>query len=205
MVHPIVAAALQESAYMRTTLFIVVLTALGCSTLATLADGAGETALRCTAFAASTGGPGTAPVATSIDIVVDRWSSDAERRRLLEALTRGQDAMLETLRDLPRIGYIRTPGSLGWDLHFAQAAPGEEGGRRVVVATDRPIGFWEAANRPRTIEYPFTFIQMQLEEDGEGEGKLSLATRVISTSDGRFVQLENYAAQPVQLNQVSCR
>jgi hypothetical protein len=36
--------------------------------------------------------------------------------------------------------------------------------------------------------------------DGEGEGKLSLATKVIAS--GRIVQLENYAAQPVQLNQV---
>lgn len=32
----------------------------------------------------------------------------------------------------------------------------EDGGRDVVIATDRPIGFWEATARPRTIDYPFT-------------------------------------------------
>jgi hypothetical protein len=144
-------------------------------------------------------------VATSVDIVVDRWSSEAESGRLLDALKSGQDAMLETLRDLPRIGYIRTPDSLGWDLHFAQSSPGEDGRRRVVIATDRPIGFWEAAHRPRTIDYPFTFIQMGLNDNNQGEGKLSLATRVISASDGRFVQLENYSFQPVQLNEVTCK
>jgi len=189
---------------MRIAVFVIVVSALTCSAIATPAHGAGDGALRCTAFAVSTGGPRTVPGAPSVDVVVDRWSSDGERQRLLQALKRGQDAMLGTLRELPRIGYIRTPDSLGWDLHFAQTAPREDGGRRIVIATDRPIGFWEAANRPRTINYPFTFIEMQLDENGNGEGKLSLATRVIATSDGRFVQLENYAVQPVQLNEVSC-
>lgn len=58
--------------------------------------------------------------------------------------------MLETLRDLRRVGYIRTPATLGWDLHYAQAVSGEERGRRIMIATDRPIDFWEAVNRPRT-------------------------------------------------------
>jgi hypothetical protein len=59
-------------------------------------------------------------------------------------------------------------------------------------------------NRPRTVDYPFTFIELHLNRDGEGEGKLSLATRVTSSRDGRFVQLENYDTQPVQLNKVTC-
>jgi hypothetical protein len=55
-------------------------------------------------------------------------------------------------------------------------------------------------NRPRSLNYPFTFIELRMNGQGEGEGKLSLATKVIAI--GRIVQLENYAAQPVQLNQV---
>lgn len=184
---------------------VFALSAHGCAAALGQANRAGDAALRWTAFAAGTGGPRTAPVATTVNIVVDRWSFDAQRRRLLESLQRGQSAMLEVLQDLPRVGYIRTPDSLGWDLHFAQVALREDGDRRVVIATDRPIGFWEAANRPRTIQYPFTFIEMRLDDSGEGEGKLSLATRVISSSEGRVVQLENYAVQPVQLNQLACR
>jgi hypothetical protein len=48
-----------------------------------------------------------------------------------------------------------------------------------VLITDRRIGFWEAANQPRSIDYPFTFIDIRLNRDGEGEGKMSLATKVI--------------------------
>jgi hypothetical protein len=163
--------------------------------------------LRCTAAAIGTGGLRTRPVAANLDIVVERWSTEAERRRLVQSLKAGQDedAILDTVRDLPRVGYLRTPPSLGWDLHFAQTAAGEDGGQRIVIATDRPINFWEAANQPRSIDYPFTFIQMQLNKSGEGKGWLSVATKVIATNDGRFVQLETYDAPPVQLNDVKCR
>jgi hypothetical protein len=167
-------------------------------------SGSADGRLSCTAFAVSTGGPLSSPVASQVDIVVESWSADADRRRLLEALKASQDAMLDTLRDLRKVGFIRTPGSLGWDLHYAHDTPGEDGGRQIVIATDRPMPLWEAVNRPRTVDYPFTFIELHLNRDGEGEGKLSLATRVTSSRDGRFVQLENYDTQPVQLNKVTC-
>lgn len=193
---------------MRAIVVVIALWAMadaGTSAVSASAHDPDDSTLRCTAGAISAGGPRTAPVATSVDVVVDRWSSEGERQRLLEALKSGQDALLETLRDLPRVGYIRTPDRLGWDLHFAQRASVDGKTRRVVIATDRPIGFWETVYRPRTINYPFTFIEMQLDNRGRGEGKLSLATRVISSDDGSFVELENYATQPIQLNGVECR
>ena len=190
---------------MRVMALLVIVSALSAPLGANQANGSANGALTCTAFAVSTGGVQTPSIATTVDIVVNRFSPDAERQRLLEALKRGQGAMLEMLRDLPRIGYIRTPNSVGWDLHFAQVAPGEEGDRRIVIATDRPISFWEAANQPRTMDYPFMFIELRLDGEGEGQGHLSLATQVIATSDGRYVQLENYEAQPVRLNEVKCR
>src|SRR5688500_1583137 len=77
-----------------------------------------------TAVALSAGGPRTNPVATQLDIVIDRWSTEAERLRLLEALKDGQTALLDRLRDLPRVGHIKTPGNLGWDLHYAHQVRG---------------------------------------------------------------------------------
>ena len=142
--------------------------------------------------------------ATPLDVVIERWSTDSERDRLMEIFkSKGPDALLEALRDLPRVGYLRTPDSLAYDLHYALELPGEEGGRRIVLATDRPIGFWEAANRPRTIDYPFTLIELRLGKNGEGEGKLSIATKL--TLNGNVLVLENYANQPVMLNSVRKR
>jgi len=156
-----------------------------------------------TAFAVSTGDAVSRPVADTVQIEITRWSSVAETQRLLTVLKeKGADKMLDDLRELHAVGTIRTPGSLAYDLHFAQVDPGEDGGYRVLLATDRPISFWEAVNRPRTIDYPFTFIELHLDKNGEGEGKLALATKIDLSRDGKTIQLENYQTQPIMLNEV---
>jgi hypothetical protein len=141
--------------------------------------------------------------AGTVEIVVDRWSTDAERDQLINALIeKGPDKLLETLQKLPRAGYIRTPNSLGYDIHYARKTPMEDGGERIVMATDRYIGFWEAVNRPRTVDYPFTLIEMHMGPDGVGEGKMSLFTKIEYDKDKNQIVLENYASQPVLLTEV---
>ena len=75
-------------------------------------------------------------------------------------------------------------------------------GERVVLVTDRRIGFWEAANQPRSYDYPFTVIELHLNRDGEGEGKMSIATKVIYDKKENMITLENYQTSPVQLTNV---
>jgi len=134
---------------------------------------------------------------------VTRWSSETERARLVAALQKGSDALLEALRDLKSVGTIRTPDSLGYDLRYAHQEPGEDGGRRIVIATDRPISFWEARNQPRSIDYPFTVIQMEIDKNREGKGTLSIATKVMPR--GNVIVLENFATSPVMLTKIEAR
>jgi hypothetical protein len=154
-----------------------------------------------TAFAVDMARPGRA-AAGVVEISITRWSSDAERDRLLKVLQeKGPDRLLDVLRDLPRVGYIRTPTSLAYDLRFARKVPGEDGGEVISLATDRYISHWEAVYRPRTIDYPFTVIELRIGPDGKGEGKMSLATKI--TASRNTIVLENYSAQPVLLNNVT--
>jgi hypothetical protein len=141
--------------------------------------------------------------ATPIQIVINRWSSDAERDRLMNVMmNKGANALLETLQDLPRVGYIRTNTSLGWDLHFASRVPGEDGGERIIIATDRPMSFSETWNQSRSVDYPFTIIELRVNNAGEGDGTLSLATKVIPDKANNIVTLENYDIQRIRLQQV---
>jgi hypothetical protein len=142
--------------------------------------------------------------AGTVDIRVTRWSSDAESRSLVNALLqKGPDDLLRELQKTRPVGTIKTPDTLAYDLHYAHQTPGEDGGRRIVIATDRPIGFWEAANQPRTITYPFTVIQMQIGRDGMGSGTLSYATKI--TGHDNVIELENYSTSPVMLTKIEAR
>lgn len=160
---------------------------------------AATAAERFTALAANMSNVGTGATGT-VDILVNRYSTEAERTRFINVLLeKGADALLEAFRSAPSIGRISTPDDIGYDLRYAHAWKGEDGGRRIVIATDRRIGIWEARNQPRTINYPFTVIELRLDDDGEGEGKLALLTKIYGDKQERTIVLENYASEPVRL------
>ena len=139
--------------------------------------------------------------AGTVLIHISRWSTEMERTSLIETLQKkGPDQLLDELQDMKSVGTIRTPDSLAYDLRYAHQRPGEDGGRQIVLATDRPIGFWEAVHQPRTIQYPFTVIQMQIGTDGKGKGTLSYATKIVAHNN--VVELENFATQPVMLTEI---
>jgi len=143
--------------------------------------------------------------AGTVLIDVTRWSTDTERAKLVSTLLElGPKELLKELRDNRPTGTIRTPDSLAYDLRFAHQTPLEEGGRRIVLATDRPIGFWEAAHQPRTIDYPFTVIQMEIGRDGHGKGTMSYATK-ITARNKNTIELENFSTSPVMLTDIQAR
>jgi hypothetical protein len=142
-------------------------------------------------------------LAVPIRITINRWSPDAVRDKLMNVLmTRGAEQLLDALRDAPTVGTIGTTTSLAWDLHFARATPGEDGGSRIILGTDRPISFSEQWNSSRTLDYPFTVIELHVDRDGAGEGTLSFATKLTRDAKNNTVVLENWGAQRVRLTQV---
>jgi hypothetical protein len=141
-----------------------------------------------------------------IDFTIERWSTDAERDQLLSIIKENPkdptDKLLKALQKLPKVGYIRSQKTLGWDLHYARQTPLDEGGRRIVLGTDRPIGFREAANQPRSMDYPFTILEMHLDKDDKGEGKILVGTKIYVDKKTNNLVLENYAQQPVRFNEI---
>ncbi len=143
----------------------------------------------------------------TVDFTIERWSTDAEREQLLAILKEEKDPykankkLLEVLQNMPKVGYIRTTSSLGWDLRFARQSPLEDGGRRIVLATDRPVGFREARNQGRTMDYPFTIVEVQLDKNDKGVGKILAGTKIYIDKNNNLV-LENYGQQPVRFNEI---
>jgi len=162
--------------------------------------------LRLRAFAINMNNPGAATSTRTIDIVIERWSTDAERDRLRGILVEkgGGDALLKAVQAIkPRAGYVRTATSLGWDIQFARQLELPNGGRRVVIGSDRPMSFWELANNTRSSDYEFMLADIRLGADGKGEGKLVPAAMVTYDEGTKTIEVENWDIQPVRLTQVT--
>ena len=160
--------------------------------------------LRFSAFAVSL----PAGQAGVVDIVIERWTTDAERQSLLDVLAGasfkagGQDKLLRALQKVkPRTGYIRAPNTLGWDLRYARENLLPDGIRQIVIATDKPVSFLAARSGGRVMDYPFSFVEMRMKPNDKGEGRLLVATAV-EVKNGTL-ELENYGQEPVRLTTIT--
>jgi hypothetical protein len=160
-----------------------------------------------TAFAVNLGvapGPGvSAPKTAIVQITINRWSTEAERDKLVAALQKGgQQTLLAALQSTPPVGTIRTPDSLGWDLHYAHQTVAADGSRHIFLATDRLIHWWEEIYRTHSVDYPFMLIELQVDGSGHGEGRLSVASKIVPNLNEKLVQIENFTSEPVLLENV---
>jgi len=145
-----------------------------------------------------------AGISGDVEIAIERWTSDDERTMLLNTMGQGgQNALLNALQGIKvRTGFIRTPNSLGYDLRYCRDNVLPDGSRQIVIATDKPVSFLAAATNARTMDYPFTIVEMRFAKDSlKGEGKL-LAGTALSVKNGRL-ELENYGQEPVRLTTIT--
>jgi hypothetical protein len=140
----------------------------------------------------------------TLDIVIERWSTPEEVSSLKAVFQeRGGDKLLSALQKVkPRCGYVRTSTSIGWDIYFARETPLASGGRKIVLATDRPVSFWEARNSGRSMDYQFSLAEIRLPASGKGEGKAIPAAKLSRNKEGAL-EVENYQREPVLLNEIS--
>lgn len=167
-----------------------------------------------TAFAVnmSNVGPGAAG---TVEINVNSWSSAEERKAILTTMVeKNQDAVLKALQKATVKGRFRIPGlvgpdphqlRMGHDIRYAWQTPLPDGGTRIVLGTDRYIGFQEASRQPRTMDYPFTLIEIHVAKNGEAEGKMSVATMLDYDKEKKQLVIENYSSQPVRLSKVTVK
>lgn len=149
----------------------------------------------------------------TIQIDIDAWSNPSQRQHLIETfLEKKQDGLLRELEKQPELGRFRFPGymgpdpnntmRLGTDIRYAMSFPMENGGRRIMIITPRVIGFREARNQPRTVDYPFTLFEMRFDNTGKGEGRVAYATQISFDKKKNSIEIENYSSEPVRLNEL---
>lgn len=192
--------------FIRNRIICLLLSAAFAFAATPASSGQGRLPENFSAFAVSTGGPRTPAVAGQIEITIERWSTEAETDRFLAALKKGgHEALIEEFHDVKPVGTIRATGALGYDLRYAQQEELGDGLRRIVLATDRPMSFYETVNKPLSSDYPFTYVELRVNSDGRGEGKLAVASALAASRNGKMIQVYNFDTQPIQLNEVRRR
>ena len=141
-----------------------------------------------------------------IEFTIERWSTDEERAEFVRILLEeGQEALGNAMHAAGggrEIGFVRVNTRLSYPIAYAYAFPDGEGGRRVVIATDRPIDALEAMAGVNTRDYSISVAEFQLGADSRGEGALMVAAVVALDAERGALTLENYGQAPVRLRNV---
>jgi len=149
-------------------------------------------------------GPSAFFLTTIVDIHVARWSTEREKDRFVRALLdEGPAALQRTFRQSSPVGAIRSPVTFPDDIVFAWQEPSLDGGRRIVLITDRPMALWTEAMR--VSEDTFTVLELRIGANGDGEGKAEIGSNVTVDRNLDLIELKDYAASPVRLIEVRSR
>lgn len=139
-----------------------------------------------------------------VDIIIERWTtpeeSEAIKTVFVDRLSKKLVPELQKMK--PRCGYVRDSNMNTWDLYYARLIPMEHAGQKIVLATDRPVNRWEVRHSTRVGEYEFSLAEIHLGPDGKGEGKAIPAAKLNINPSTGLLEIENYQAEPVKLNEV---
>ncbi len=154
--------------------------------------------------------------ATTIQITIDRWSTETERRALLDTLAEtGQEEMVKLLREQKEVGFVRVQGSgtasAGRNafpsvrLHYARSYS-EGGERHIVLVTERPINSPLAEQGSQAMSYDVSAITLQFPEEigktDKGKGEIYVGTKLDYDKEKNKITLEHFGSQPIRLTEV---
>lgn len=146
----------------------------------------------------------SAAVSGTLEVRVNRYTPDFDRKTVEEALRLGgYPRFVTTLRNAPEVGQLVLGGGQPYAIRYAREKV-EAGGRTIVVVTDRPVFFLgggRETSKPRA-GYEVAIVQIQLDAKGQGKGTIATAARVRPDGDGG-VLLDDYNEQLITLTNIT--
>ncbi len=140
-------------------------------------------------------------VTAPLVVVIERYTTDAERSKAAEALKAGgTSALRQALEKMPAIGHIDV-GSRQTPIKYAYARP-VSSGRLVTVIADRPIAYLgeKLPNPKPKAGFDLAFAMLNLPSSGKGSGELGPAAKI--KIEGGALVTEDYGAEVVALKDI---
>jgi hypothetical protein len=143
---------------------------------------------------------GSGGAAAALTFRVDAYTPDADRERLLAALTSGgSPGFVEALKKEKAAGYVQA-GDRKVTIRYARMQAAANGKRRVVLVTDAPVYFvgGGALDAAPKEGYDVAVVEFEVDSVGLGSGRIAMAARV-KPGGPAGVQIDDYAQEPVKL------
>ena len=108
-----------------------------------------------------------------LPLVITRWSTDAERDQVFDAMSKKDpQALADVFRSTPNVGYLRWPGGLEYSVRYARKTPRTGGGEDLTLILDRAVWVWWKPDASlHASKSPYTIVQIRFDAKG-GEDKL---------------------------------
>jgi hypothetical protein len=137
--------------------------------------------------------------AAGLTIRIDRYSKDAERQVITDALKHGgYPGLVKALRQAPAVGHLAI-GDKTFPLHWAREQTTSKG-RAISLVTNAPVYFLGAGSadaKPRD-GFELAVVQLAVDDYGFGSGTFAAAAKVKSDGQGGVTILD-YADEPITL------
>jgi len=124
----------------------------------------------------------------TIRLIITQWSTPEDRQTLVNAFKQGQQqGLVNALRNMRSAGRIQIPGTVGFDLAYAESVPTPTG-RRVRFITNRKIAFAEATWNTRSRAFDLTAGEVNINDQDtrQSSGTLLPAAQITINRDGEL-------------------
>jgi hypothetical protein len=123
-----------------------------------------------------------------IKVIINRYSTQADRQVLVAAFKKGQhQGLVKALQEMKPVGRIAITGTLGYDLAYIALIPSPTG-RRIRFATNRLIRFGEAYANTQSQSFDLTAGEFDLNDSDNKKsgGVLYPAAQLIINKQGQL-------------------
>ncbi len=129
----------------------------------------------------------------SVNLTINRFTTDAERAGLLEAFQqKGNEGLVNALSKMQSKGRMAITGTLGYDVAYAKYFPQPDGSSVLRMVTDRPLLFGEVWSSTRSRDYELAGVEIIISRDKKTySGTLYPACRLKINKKGQL-ELELY-------------
>jgi hypothetical protein len=127
----------------------------------------------------------------SIDIWINKYNTDEDIKGYATLLVEGGPDKLRRALEKEDVGQIAPVGRTG--IALAVARKFVNGNKTIIrVVTARDMSFLELRYNGRSTDYPYTIVQLELDQNGKGTGSLIAAAKISFNKKKNTYEIESY-------------